>query len=196
MQVLFGDDSIAKKLSQRETMILQSVVPKSRWQSAITFEACQNSELNRMPSEVVLHRHRVRGRNFKLVSPDLFSFRERTRQPANCNQNLHSFFLCALSRDRSLDPYPLLVSRLYDGYHPLETLSAPAFARSRRRQPEVGARSFGRNTPFQASRVGWSHRKRASTLCFLQCHHFVLREEVSRHQTHETLTAAFRASHQ
>lgn len=75
------------------------------------------------------------------------------------------------ARGRFLELFSLLTSRLRDGCHTLQILSAAAFAappaqKSRRGQRGLDACRLRRHTPFQAVEFARNHREKASVLFF------------------------------
>lgn len=120
-----------------------------------------------------------------------------------CDLCSHSacFVSARLAQSLLFEPYPLFACRLSGQCRPLGTLFAAAFSaslawKSRRRHFDVETCRAGQRTPFQAARVAWSHRRRAFVISFLQRHHFLLKQKVSRHHAEEALGADSCASGQ
>lgn len=157
--MLFVDNSRAEKKEQREVPRLQSVVPDSWWQAAVSFENCRNLDLSRVPSHLVSFWRRFQDRVRTVASHGIPTLRGQTQQRVTCVHTRRASTQCPMATTRFLKPYFFLASSPIDGFEPLGILSAAAFAdllgrRSRRQQPKVEACRLGRHMPFQTVRVG------------------------------------------
>lgn len=148
---------------------------------------------------LVPHWQCVWRRVLKLAVPGLFPLWGQTQQCETSAFTRRALFTCALEKALLPEPHPLLAFRFNDDHQPLGTISGAAVVASlawgsRRRQSRVKACSSGQNKSFQAVRVSWRHRRRASFFC--HCHHRLLEQGEFRNYAHSTLGTAFCTSAQ
>lgn len=81
------------------------------------FQTCQNSDLSRVQSHLVPHRHLYQNQILKLEVPGRSSLQKQTEQSTTGVHNRRASIPWALDRARFSGPYGSLASKIADGCH-------------------------------------------------------------------------------